>query len=124
MSTEDTGRIRVVKAPYGESDDDLQIRRIWIGCVLPCSPIMGYVPDERNLFSDKGMDKSRCGVSVPQKEALEILAAKSSTAGEYWKKLGFPHDGEFFFFAEDEIEIVSGVTYQSITEVTDEMRSP
>ncbi len=54
----------------------------------------------------------KSGVSVPQDNAIEILARHNPRAAAYWREQGFPRkDGnDCFFFEEDAIEITSGVT--------------
>ena len=118
-----TGRIKIVKVPAGEAP--IEVRKAWVGLILPCDPYLGY-PDnasERGVLTNKKRDRNRCGFSVPQDQAIEILEKEHSEAAAWWKAHGFPQDaGSRFGFAEEEGEIISGVTRQQIIEVTDEMQ--
>jgi hypothetical protein len=90
--------------------------------VLPCCPILG-LPDngepEKDVLSGKPVRYNGCnrnGVSVPQREALKILARENPDAADWWKSKGFPKPApdDHFSFGEKEIKIVSGVEVQEV----------
>ncbi len=118
-----SGYVKIVKVPNGEAP--LDVRKAWVGLVLPCDPYLGY-PDndlERGILSGKKAARNRCGISVRQDLAIEILEKERPEAAAWWKANGFPQEaGSRFGFAEEEIEIISGVTHSKIIEVTDEMQ--
>ena len=116
------GRIRIVRVPAGEAP--LFVRQVWVGLELPCDPYLGYPSGgmERGVLSGQESLFNRCGFSVPQDEALDILEAVSPPAAQWWKEHGFPREGQYFGFAQDEAEILSGVSLQQLTVYTDEMQ--
>jgi len=116
-----TGRIRITCVPAGEAP--LRIRKAWVGLILPCQRICGFPSDGMDLgvLSRKKVGRNRYGFSVPQGRAVRILKKKDPVAAAWWRKHGFPKAGENFGFAEEEAEIISGVTRQKIIQVTDEM---
>ena len=121
--TEASGSIRIIKTPAGEAPE--QIRAAWVGLVLPCKQIAGYLPAQTELsaLSSVPTKRGRRTVSVLQTEALEILAQEHPFAAEWWAEMGFPrHFAPHFVFGLDEVEILSGVEQQKIVEVTDEMQ--
>jgi hypothetical protein len=119
---EATGRIKIIHIPRGEAP--LAIRRAWVGLELPCLPIMGY-PDrgvrEKGVLTKEEVGRNVYGVSVPQEEAIAILAQRNSGAAAWWRSKGFPQKGAYFGFSQWEVEAVSGMRYQKIVHVTDEM---
>lgn len=124
------GLVRIVRTPAGEAP--VSVRQAWVGLVLPCASYLG-VPDkkpfsrkapERGVLTGKPVECGKCGrvgVSVPQNKALKILAEANPLAAKWWRDHGFPHRGEFFAFAKDEVEIVSGVKMQQFIHVPEEM---
>ncbi len=109
------GQIRITKVPSGEAP--LEIRKAWVGLVLPCDPYLGYPDDglDRGILSGKEVSRNRCGFSVPQDQAIEILEKEYPLAAAWWKANGFPQGGDKRFgFAEEEAEIISGVTRSKI----------
>ena len=116
------GRIRVVRVPVGEAP--FSVRAAWVGLELPCDPYLGYPSGgmERGVLSGQESLFNRCGVSVPQEEAIAILEDISPRAAAWWRNHGFPRGDERFGFAADEIEVLSGVTLQQLTVYTDEMQ--
>jgi hypothetical protein len=123
MNTEErNGYIRIVKTPAGEAP--LEIRKAWVGLVLPCDPFFGY-PDsadpERGVVSGKAELRNRPGFSVEQDAAIAILERHAPEAAEWWRGFGFPRSDCYFCFSESEAEIASGVTRQKIVHVTEEM---
>ena len=117
-----TGVIKIIKVPAGEAP--LKIRQAWKGLLLPCCHYLGF-PDnglERGALSKKKASVNRYGFSVPQKQALKILEQEKPKAAKWWEENGFPQERQYFCFAENEAEIVSGVVPQQLIEITDEMR--
>jgi hypothetical protein len=114
-----TGCIRIVKTPLGEAPEE--IRHAWVGLFLPCLPILGY--SDGNLYGvvTRKVVPQCYGFHVPQDLAIQALEqGQWLGAVKWWKDHGFPHPGNNFIFDEDEAEIISGVTRQKLTEVTDE----
>ncbi len=121
QTTRLTGRIRITKVPNGEAP--LRIRQAWVGLILPCDPYLGY-PDngcEQGVLSKKTNSRNRCGFSVPQDQAIAILKQKEPDIAKWWKRHGFPKANQCFGFAEEEAEILNGVTRQKIIHVSEEM---
>lgn len=117
---EATGRIRITKVPDGEAP--LEIRKAWVGLELPSHPICGYATESgKGVLSNEPV-QNRCEVDVPQREALEILAAKDPQAAAWWNAHGYPQGDRWFSFAREEVEIISGVTMQTVT-VYDDMET-
>ena len=112
-ASETTGRIKIVKTPEGELP--LWVREAWVGLTLPCYPFLG-IPVSKPLgaVSHQEVEGSVCGVIVPQNEAIVAILnhedIETRQAAGYLMANGFGEDGQNFFFREDEIEIVSGVT--------------
>lgn len=118
-SAEPTGRIQITAVPRGEAE--LWVRRAWLRVPeLPCLPIMGRGRTEGALTRSEQV--SCWTLLVPQDEALRLLAEYVPEAAVYWKCFGFPRDGKYFAFREDECRIISGVTMQAIT-VLDNMET-
>ncbi len=116
-----TGLIKIIRVPDGEAP--WVLRRAWVGLTLPCHPFLGP-PDaglDRGVLSGKEVNQNRDGFSVPQNLAIAILGKNMSRAKAWWKKLGYPKRGECFFFAEDEVEVISGVIRKVIVQVSEEM---
>jgi hypothetical protein len=110
---EATGRIRITKVPDGEAP--LEVRKAWVGLELPCGPICGYAAESGKSVLSHEPTPNRYEVDVPQREALEILAAKDPQATAWWYAHGFPQGDDWFNFAREEVEIISGVTMQKVT---------
>lgn len=122
-NAETTGQIRIIKTPAGQAPEE--IRKAWVGLVLPCGPIAGYLESgtELGALSLEPINRGRRTVSVPQVEALEILAKERPFAAEWWAEMGFPRAfASRFAFGLDEVEILDGVEHQRIIEVTNEMQ--
>jgi len=118
---EATGRIKIVKIPGGEAPDE--VRAAWVGLVLPCYPIACRAPRIGVLSGKQRLAEGQWSALVPQEDAIEILGRHKPFAAEWWHEAGFPHPFfNTFTFNMDDVEIVSGVTYQPIVEVTDEMQ--
>lgn len=115
----DTGLIKIIKTPAGEAP--LEIREVWVDMILPCGPILGYSGGPECGVLSEESTQSRYSFSVPQEEAIAILERKSPETATWWREHGFPHDGQYFGFAEEEAEIIEGVTPQRIILVTEEM---
>lgn len=119
-TTTKQGRIRIIKIPDGEAP--LYIRAAWVRLILPCDPYFGH-PDlviETGVLSDEPKP-SRSSFGVPQDMAISILRESNPQAALWWNQRGFPQPGGYFGFAEDEAEIIEGVTRQQAIEVTEEM---
>lgn len=114
-----TGRIKVLKTPDGEAPP--WVREAWVGLILACFPHIGIPAGELSgiLSGDRIEDKRR-GVIVPHGEAISVLMQFDREAAIWWISHGFGKDGGCFFFFEDEIGIVSGVSEAS-TSVLDEL---
>jgi len=129
QNIEATGCIKMIAAPDGM--EPLWIRKAWVGRILPCFPYIGYVRD--GVFQvpsgDETEDVER-GVAVPQDQAIAILELMRNPddpddldAAQWWKNLGRPVPGEYFFFNEEYFIIVRGVfdvlalDYEDIIEV-------
>lgn len=109
MENSATGRIRIKKVPAGEAP--LVIREVWVGLILPCFPFIGYINGEVfEVVSGEEIQNVGRGVSVPQDQALDVLERSNPSAASWWRTLGFPQPNQYFFFTEDEIEILSGVS--------------
>jgi hypothetical protein len=117
---EATGRIRIIKIPVGEWPKN--IRAAFVGHTLPCLPILGYPSDGSMKIGvvSGAIQRNRYGFSVPQDQALEILSRRTPNVSLWLRVQGFPMKNQYFGFAEDEAEIISGVTRQNIVEVKDE----
>jgi len=114
-----TGRIKITRVPRGEAPD--WVRKAWVGLTVPCYPIAGYIPGgEATLSFKKRLDPRQCFV-VPQAKAIDALAKTNPEAAQWWNDHGFPWGPLSFTFGEGEAEIVSGVRFQKLIEVTDEM---
>lgn len=113
--------IRINKVPAGEAP--LHIREKWVGLILPCDPYLGFPSSgmERGVLTGMPLYRNRRGYSVPQDAAIEILSHFCPDAAQWWKDQGFPQPDGYFGFAEDEAEIIAGVTRQNIIQVTEEM---
>ncbi len=122
---EATGRILIIKTPAGSAP--LEIREAWVmDEPLPCYPYIGYPAGlVKDVLTKEYVEVKKCGVIVPQRQALEILQRHNPVAAKWWTDHGFPQWrgglGQFFF-TEDEIVIVSGVI-QSPPRVFDNMET-
>lgn len=116
-----TGRIRIIMTPAGQAPEE--IRRAWIGLVLPCEPILGFSDGfaEYEVVTGKKVPK-RYSFHVPQCPAIETLEQVTPEAARWWRDRGYPHTDKWFTFGENEAEIIYGVIRQEIVEVTDEMQ--
>ncbi len=117
------GKIKVIKTPEGEPPE--HVREAWVGLTLPCHPYMGYPSDgtlEYGVLTKEKAPRNRYAVSVPQDQALDILEKINPEAAKWWRERHYPILGDNFSFAEDEVQIIEGVTRQTITECRDEMQ--
>ncbi len=121
--SEATGSIRITKEPAGEAP--LWVRQAWPSEVLPCLPFFGavYGEPDRGVLTGQPVGCAECGrvrFLVPQREALDALAAsgKNEAVG-WWRAEGFPKPGQFFCFGADEVEIISGVE-RSVTQMVED----
>ncbi len=109
--------IKIVQVPDGEAPEE--VRRAWVGMVLPCLPLVGYgAHREKGAVSLQENAYNRYGYAVPQKEALEKLAEKHPEAARWWKSQGFPKEADgqdYFSFSEMEVkEFVGTFVHQKI----------
>lgn len=109
-SNEATGRIKIIKTPAGELP--LKIREAWVGVILPCYPLLGYIyrGSEYGLLSGEKAHDKRRGVIVPQFKGMRVLDEERPELVGWLASRGFPQPDGNFFFGEDEVEIISGVT--------------
>ena len=116
---EATGRIKILKIPDGEAPQ--WVREAWVGLILACFPYIG-IPSGglSGILSGDEVESNRRGVIVSQDLAIAELAKHDKEAADWWLDNGFGKAEEYFFFFEDEIGIVSGVSEAS-TSVLDEL---
>ena len=104
-------KIKIFRTPEGEAPE--WVRCAWVGLELPCESHVGINDtDERGAVSGEKTTYNRYGYSVPQKEALEILADHNLEAANWWKEHGYPKisgDKKYFCFSEFEVMEVSGI---------------
>jgi hypothetical protein len=65
---------------------------------------------------------NRWRVLVPDDLAIEALEKVAPEAASWWKTNGYPRLHEWFAFGEEEVQIICGVIYQQIVEVSDEIQ--
>ena len=107
MNNPGMGLIRITKIPDSEAPED--IRKAWIGLVLPCAKTTGFWGiREFEVLTDNAC-QSRRGFYVPQNLAIKILEQTAPKAASWWRAHGFPKPCEGFTFGEDEAEVVSQV---------------
>lgn len=112
-----SGLIRITKIPDGEAPEI--VRQAWVGLELPCHLVAGFSGPDAVEVITKQKVAPRYGFTVPQDQALSILAEKHPGAATWWKKHGFPEMNRYFNFEQDSAEIISGVTFQKIRVVND-----
>ena len=113
-----TGQIRITRVPTGEAPEE--IRQAWVNVNLPCEPILGYGSDgEHGVLSKKPLKRNRYSFQVPEDLAIEALEKAAPHAARWWQARGFPHPERWFVFAEEEAEIISGVTYQKVHHINE-----
>ncbi|MFA5996731.1 MAG: hypothetical protein WC790_03365 [Candidatus Paceibacterota bacterium] len=106
---EATGRIKILKIPDGEAPQ--WVREAWVGLILACCPTLGFLHGTtRGALSGKEVSTRKTGVIAPQNQALAVLEQHDAEAAGWWKARDFPQPGQYFFFDETDIGIVSGVT--------------
>lgn len=93
-------QILIIKTPRGEAPE--HIRRAWLGLALPC---IGISYSSVGVLSEKPTNNGE-GYSVPQKEAIRVLAGKKPKAAAWWTKHGFPKPGKTFVFYKDEVLVL------------------
>lgn len=120
MLADATGRIKITKTPRGEAP--LEVRQAWVGLELPCLPICGFLDGQSYGVVTNTPLPNRFSFLVFQQDAVEILEKERPEASKWWKEQGYPHEGEFFSFVDDEATIISGVEIQKI-EVWDDMET-
>lgn len=110
------GQIKIIATPEGEAP--LEVRKAWVGLILPCHPILGYSEGDVGALSHKPTERNRRVVNVPQDTAIQILALFDPESAQWWRDLGYPKSGGYFSFGESEIEVIHGVNHQQIHEWT------
>ena len=121
MSEKLTGEIVIIKVPDGEAP--LWVRQAWLGITLPCHPFSG--PPDSGFDSGvlTGERVSGMGrVSVPQEQAIQILAKTNPEAAGWWRLEGFPYPNLCFGFRLDDVEIISNVSPKIIRHISEEDR--
>lgn len=118
MDNTASGLIRIIKVPEGQVP--LWARQEWVGCTLPCHPVIG-VPDEMKGVVDGRPLCKRLGAQVPTNLGLLVLHRKSPAAANYFYSLKLDLKGHLFFLRE-EFEIVAGMRMQRII-VADNMET-
>ena len=102
--------IEVVALPHGEAPED--VRRGWIGCIMPCEPECGHVPVYvEGALSGPSLEKI-AGFSVPQEAALAVLEQNAPQAAEWFRQHGFPHTDKCFRFKNEEVKVVGTYTLE------------
>ena len=91
--------------------------------LLPCFPHIGIpVGELSGVLSGDPIENERRGVIVPQGEAISVLMQFDRKTAGWWVANGFGKDDTYFFFFEDEIGIVGGVSEIPMT-VFDDMET-
>ncbi len=95
------GKIEITAVPDGEAP--LEIREQWVGLILPVVAItesigMGVVT--------KSDTDSNPAYMVLQEYAISALSKKSDKAARWWKKHGFPQQGEYFGFKVSQTKVI------------------
>ncbi len=107
-----TGRIKIRKTPTGEAP--LEVRMAWEGLILPCFPHIGHPSgDVCHVVTGEKVEGELRGVIVPQDLAIAELLKfdlRCREAACWWLAQGLGKPGMYFFFPEDEIDIVGGVS--------------
>jgi hypothetical protein len=100
--------IKIVAIPDGEAPEE--VRRGWLGCILPCEPECGHVPMYiEGVLSGPKLEKV-AGFSVPQEKALAILEQQTPAAAAWFREHGFPRDNKCFRFRREETEVTETYT--------------
>ena len=121
MTTTTSGCISIVRIPEGEAP--LWVRRAWVGILLPCDPYSGPGED-RGAMSGQTSDVRSC-FGVSQGEAIGLLASHNAEAARWWKRQGYPRDGECFGFSKADAVILGDVTpHRAILIPEDRMDDP
>lgn len=98
--------IEVVTIPHGEAPEE--VRRGWIGCVMPCEPECGHVPVYvEGVLSGPSLLVKVAGFSISQEVALAVLEQKAPQAAEWFRQHGFPHPDKCFRFKDEEVRVVA-----------------
>jgi hypothetical protein len=107
--------IEIIALPHGEAPED--VRRGWIGCILPCEPECGHVPIYvGGILSGPSLEKI-AGFSVRQDVALQILAQHSPASAAWFHNHGFPREGESFRFKHEEVSIVETLPIEEVSKI-------
>ncbi len=106
-----TGTFIVTSIPEGEAPQ--VVRRAWVGCTLPCLPILGVPEEGITSLLNKNVERKELGFVVPQSRALRILGDKAPKAARWFRQHGFPNRQNFFFRAS-EGTVIDGVRIQKM----------
>ncbi len=117
--------IKITSVPEGEAPEE--VRKAWVGMVLPCDPVLGRGEDrEKGAVTKTQNQYNRLGYSVPQKEALKLLEGHFAAAAHWWKAHGYPKEGpgetHFSFAAEEAVQFAGIFTVQKIIHMTEEVQ--
>ncbi len=100
--------IEIRSLPRGEAPE--WVRKAWIGCVLPCLPSCGHIPEHtEGLLTGVRLMKKVDGFDVPQGIALRVLEVHSPKAARWFEERGFPKKKMNFRFARKEVEVLRTV---------------
>ena len=120
-------KIRVINTPPGEAPED--VRAAWVGLELPLAvpgecarPTIGVVSHRKPLF-DKlvllftGKTKRHWGYLVDAARAVEILAARSPEAANWWREKAAQsiQPGKRFLFAAEACQEIAGDSDEATT---------
>lgn len=96
--------IEITALPQGDPPEE--IRRGWIGCVLPCEGTCGHIPVYVWGVLGKSLGKKIIGFSVPTGIALQVLAVHAPQSAEWFEAHGYPDDRLSFHFQSTEARVV------------------
>lgn len=116
--------IQIMNIPEGEAP--LDVRKAWVGLVLPAHPFVGYggTQEKGAVTSSENIRKSY-SYSVPQDKALLVLARSDQKAALWWKDHGYPKAGDdencFSFPLLIAREVCGKFEHQKILHITEEV---
>lgn len=95
------GNIRIIKVPEGEAP--LQVRKKWIGLVLPVVAVSSH--DCREILSNTKVNRG-LHYTVPKDLAIVALEQQHPHAANWWKSHSPATEGSALAFYLDEAEVV------------------